>query len=375
MSTLDRHVLARGLRLTAVIGAAVFGILVGGQAAVFLGRGAPPEALGELLLPLAVFAAPLVIPLAISAAVMAVIGEMHRSGQLQALGAAGLSPLRAARALWPLVLGGALLAGVLAHSVLPGALAGLREGRERFLGTAVELRVAQRRPIDLEQGRIWAGDAERGRLRDLVVSIRDADGSTLVFAPSGRWRRHQSATGADQPTLVLDRAVALRQAAGGGLTRIDTGRLTLVQPADADGDETRRDHPETWATGRLWQRWRAGPPQTATRSEAWLEFNNAALALHTRLFLPVSVVALSLLAVGLALALRRGEALLAIAIMAVATLASVQPAVAYIKSGTRGPKSDPLWLLLPPALLMLAVAVVLIRRAGRPGALLPRAGA
>jgi lipopolysaccharide export LptBFGC system permease protein LptF len=363
MTLLDRYVLGLVGRRTAVLAGVFYAILVGGQGILFAGRGVPLESLPALLVPLVLFATPLVLPLALGSALLVSLGGMHRDGELQALAAAGLRPLRAVRSLGLLVLAAALVAALLAHLVLPRAMADIRDSRERFLSAAVGQRVADRRPISLGEGvQVWADAAEGGRLSGVTARIAGDDGQTVAFAPRARWQQS-----GDDLRFTMEDVV---------LVRIEAGvPTTLRMPSwTVDQLEEREQalNPDSLPTGELWPLATAKPEPGSTTG--WRTYNNARLALELRLILPLAVVCLAVFAAGVGVVAGIGEALVAVGVMALLTVGCLYPAIGYTKSGVSSPKADPAWLLLPPLIAITAVGIWCLLRAGRPGTLLPRRG-
>ena len=152
MTTLDRMILWLAVRRMLVFLGALFAVLVGGQAAYLTGQGAPPELMIDLVVPLMWFTLPLILPMGVAAACLHIAGAMHREAQFQALAAAGIGPLRVLRACAIPIAIAAITGGMLAHLVLPPAMARLHEGRSQLAGALVDMRVAQRRAFSLDRG-------------------------------------------------------------------------------------------------------------------------------------------------------------------------------------------------------------------------------
>lgn len=146
--TLDRHLsrrLLRGATLIATAVVVVFLALDAFMALPLLARSAPLALKAEFFLARLPALLNVAIPVAALAAVLATVAPMLGRGEFTALGAAGIDPRRATRAL----LAGCLLIGivdaVLADRVTPGATAHAIAVQDRLAGQTRE-------------GRVWRGD-------------------------------------------------------------------------------------------------------------------------------------------------------------------------------------------------------------------------
>ena len=79
-------------------------------------------------------------------------------------------------------------------------------------------------------------------------------------------------------------------------------------------------------------------------------YNNARLTAQFRFFLPISLIAFSLLAMGLGLAYGTDQNLPGIVIIVVVVAAVVYPTFGYVKTNSSQPQLNPGWILWPPAI-------------------------
>ena len=191
MRVLDRQVLGETARLfvfyalgyLALVSLAAGGRLVNGGAPLLDVLVTLPDQLA--------FPATLALPLALVTAIINTLGRMREDGELLALSAAGISPLRAAAAMTPLVLAVLVLVAALAHLALPSAYREWREGLSSLLRSAVATQVARGRAIvdDADRGlSVAAVSADGHQLQQVFANVVQADGSRVaLFAPTARW--------------------------------------------------------------------------------------------------------------------------------------------------------------------------------------------
>lgn len=361
MSVLARHVLRRLLARLAMFLAIFLGVLVGGQLAVFIGRGAPPASLGTITVFMLLMALPMALPMALGSAVLATFGEMRRDGELQALAAAGIDPLRAVLRAWPVVLGGVLLSALLWHWVMPNAMWGIRDHSARVFQAMVATRVSDMQPI-WSDGRTsaWAADEEGGALDDLFVVQWDHEGHTTVFAPHAGW---ELVAGGMRFTLD-DVQVAHRKRLGELAVGSAPGWSGVIDPAGSMAgrrDPSQRE-PDTVSTRRAVRILAEERAAGRHRGSDCSRYNNARLTLHLRFFMPVGLLCLCVFAAGVALAFGAAESLLAIGVVVAAAALSAYPAIGYVKTGSSRTQIDPGVLLWLPSLAMAALGWWMLRR-------------
>jgi lipopolysaccharide export LptBFGC system permease protein LptF len=360
MSVLSRHVLRRLLARLALFLAIFLGVLVGGQLAVFIGRGAPPTALGTIAVFMLLMALPMALPMALGSAVLATFGEMRRDGELQALAAAGIDPLRAVLRVWPVVVGGVLLSALMWHWVMPNAMWGIRDHSARVFQAMVATKVSDMQPIWSDgTTSAWAADEDGGSLVDLFVVQWDADSHTTVFSPRASW---ELAGGGMRFTLddvqVAHRRRLGEMAVGGapswsGVVDPAGGMAGRRNPADRE--------PDTVSTRRAFSILAQERVLGRHRGNDCSRYNNARLTLHLRFFMPVGLLCLCIFAAGVAMAFGAAESLLAITVVVAAAALSAYPAIGYVKTGASRSQMDPGLLLWLPGLAMAALGWWMLR--------------
>ena len=103
--------------------------------------------------------------------------------------------------------------------------------------------------------------------------------------------------------------------------------------------------------------------RTAPRSGPGCDrFNNARLALHLRLYLPIALFCYALFAVGLAMVFATSEGLAAVAITVVVVALATYPAIGFVKTNTNAQQMDPGFLLWTPGLLLAALGWWMLQR-------------
>jgi len=364
ITTLSRHVLARvGGRFIALFLAFV-GVFLGGQFTLIMAKGIPPEACLPVLESTLLLAVSLALPLGLTTAILLVCGALARDGEIRALAAGGISHLRVLRALAPLVLAGVIGSAVLAHVIMPQAMAGWRENQGRLFKAAVARYVAKREAIPIEEAgggqvRIWARAVAGNTLSDLYLVQRDGDHVLTLFSPTTQWTAGPQGLVLQAPKLHLLRMPA-ESAVGAGADRSVlageiAGYTSWPISRSAKGES---ESPDGMPTAQVLALVRAGPSADPKQRNV---YNNARLSLHLRLFLPLSIVVFALLAAGIGLTFAATDNLIGVLLVVALVALSALPAIQYVKTQVDHPHASPGWLLWPPALVCLLTGIWLCR--------------
>ena len=136
------------------------------------------------------FPASIIIPLALTAAIIATLGRMRDDGEMTALQAAGVSSLRVVWGLTPLLFVNLLVVGALSHLALPKAYQQFRETKTALLRQAIAAKVARQQSIFSADGlSLAASGAHQQELSHVFIRHRDETGRiTLGYAPQADWR-------------------------------------------------------------------------------------------------------------------------------------------------------------------------------------------
>ena len=340
--TLARYVLRlAGARF--IMHFAVFmGVLVGGQFAVLLSRGVPPEAAAPVLVTLAMFSLPLAFPLALSTALLVSLGAMNHDGELRALAAGGVSHHAVIRRLLPLIAVGVLISAFLAHFIMPRAVADIRDVKGQLLRTAIAERVASGEPVlNQNDSTVWVGAAEGGQLSD--VHAMQVNGGTFVaaYAPRATWDLAEGGIRVEAHDLIL-----LQRDDQGKLLAVDAERWSYVYHEDSSLKG--KTEPDALSTPQVWQLAHQRPEPGQSRSV----YNDARLTLHFRFFLPLALAIFCCLAMGMGLAFGTAQNLLGVAILVVIVSLVSFPAFGYAKANNTRELINPGFLLWPPAILV-----------------------
>ena len=368
MKTLDRYILGRVSGRFLLLLVVFLGVVVGGQLGTFIGRGAPPEALLPIIPAALLLALPIAVPLAVATALLVAVGGMVRAGEFQALAAAGVDPRRVILRMWPFVAVMALFAGILAHIALPFAIRDIRANKGRILQAAIATQVANLKPIwDRDGISAWADNVQGRQLTDVYIRRVSAEGDFAAYAPRASW---SLTTDGIQFALEDVRLVEVKRS--GDLITGEAARYVIQRN---QGDGLLQTEPDAMSTPDVIRELR-----TAPRSGPGCDrFNNARLALHLRLYLPVALFCYALFAVGLALVFATSEGLAAVAITVVVVALATYPAIGFVKTNANAQQMDPGFLLWTPGLLLAALGWWMLRRpqqardlCGRPVALVVR---
>jgi len=323
-------------------------VLVGGQLASLINRGAPPETLLPVAMFMALLALPLALPMALASAVLVVLGAMRRDGELQALATAGIDPVRAAFRLWPFVVAGMLLSALLWHAVMPAAMKGMRSHAASIFQAMIAQRVAAMQPVWSSDGvSAWAGQVEGQEMHDMFLIRKDqgSEGFTAMFAPRADWD-----LGANGVRFEL-KDVRLYHHQGNQVAVVDSPLWSAAINPEERGGKINRE-PDTMSTRRVWATLQAEKLAGQDRGIECAQYNNARLTLHLRFWMPVATACFCLFAAGFALAFGAAESLVAVGVVAVAVAVAVYPAIGFVKTGTRYPQMDPGLLLWLPGLTL-----------------------
>ncbi len=353
--TLARHVLtqcgARFLLLFAIF----LLVLVGGQLGIFISQGVPPEACLPIVEQLVEISLPIALPLALATAILVIIGAMNQDGELRALASSGVSHLAVVVRVLPLV--GVAMAACLAltHIIMPSAVAGIRGAKGRLAQTLIAQKVAIDEAV-MEKGgvSVWVGAADGDQLTDIRALVTRSGGEFIaVFAPHAHWSLSSKGI-----NLVFEDAQLMQRRADGRLTTIDAP----VWPYLWEGDQgTGQSEPDGMPTARVIELVEHPPAPGADPSN----YNNARLTLQFRFFLPASLLAFALLAIGIGLTYGTSQNLPGVVIMVVVVALTIYPAFGYVKTNVSHAQINPGWLLWPPAGAVAALGLWLLWRPDR----------
>lgn len=341
MRTLDRYVQEKVAGRYALLLLIFLGVVIGGQLATFIGRGAPPEALLPIIPASLLLGLPIAVPLAVATALLVSIGSMARSGEFQALSAAGIDPKRVILRMWPFVLRSALLVGLLAHVAMPFAIRDIRANKGRILQAAIATQVANLRPIYDRQGvSAWANHVDGRRLTDVYVRRIAKEGDLAAFAPRASWELTSHGI-----EFRLEDVRLLEVRATGDVVSGEAAHYVVYSD---QGEGLLTTEPDAMSTPAVIDTLRSAP----RRGKDCSDFNNARLTLHLRFYLPFALFAYALFAAGLALVFAMSESLAAIAVTVVVVAIATYPAIGFVKSNPDMPQADPGFLLWGPGVLL-----------------------
>jgi lipopolysaccharide export LptBFGC system permease protein LptF len=340
--TLSRYILRRTTARFLLLFAVFMGVLVGGQVALLLGRGVPPEACLPMFQALALLSLPIALPVALASAILVVIGGMVQDGEFRALASSGVGHRRVLVRMTPLLLGAILLCGLLTHVVMPLGIADMRANKGKLLQTAIASRVAEGESMVQDKGMgVWAQAADGAHLEGVRALLTRGDEYIAIFAPRARWVL------ADKGIhLECEDVQMLVRTPGKQVMSLDTSRYAyLFDQSLSRRDELNPDSLSTWRVMELAQQ----VPGPGDKHDV---YNNARLTLQFRWFLPLSLIAFALLAMGLGLAFGTDQNLLGVLIIVVVVAVVVYPTFGYVKTRTDHPQMNPAFLLWPPAALV-----------------------
>ncbi len=340
--TLSRYVLKRTAARFLLLFIVFMGVLVGGQMALLLGRGIPPEACLPMAQAMGLLSLPVALPIALATAILVILGSMNQDGELRALAASGVGHRKVLVRIIPLIIGAVLLCGALTHVVMPLGMADMRANKGRLLQTAIASRVAEGESmIDRKGLSVWVGAADGRQLEDVRALMTQRQEFIAIYSPRAQWVL------ADKGIhLECEDVQMLIRQPGKHVVALNTSRYAYL----FDDDLARSDklNPDTLSTSDVIKMVEDVPGPDESHSD----YNNARLTLHFRFFLPLSLIAFSLLAMGLGLAYGTDQNLPGIIIIVVIVAAVVYPTFGYVKSNSSAPQINPGFIMWPPAVVV-----------------------
>jgi lipopolysaccharide export LptBFGC system permease protein LptF len=340
--TLSRYVLSRTTARFVLLFIVFMGVLVGGQLAIMLGRGVPPEACLPMIQALSLLSLPIALPLALATAILVIIGGMNQDGEFRALAASGVGHRKVIWRIFPLIILVVIGCGVMTHVIMPLGIADIRANKGRLLQTAVASRVAEGEPIIERKGlSVWVGSNDGSKLVDVRALMTHNKEFIAVYSPQAQWVLAEQGI-----HLECNDVQMLVRQPGKHVMVLDTERYAYL----FDDDLTRGDKidPDALSTANVLALAAKIPEGNASHSV----YNNARLTLQFRFFLPISLIAFSLLAMGLGLVYGTDQNLLGIVIIVVVVTAVGYPAFGYVKTNSAQPQINPGWIMWPPAALV-----------------------
>ncbi|TVR12552.1 MAG: LptF/LptG family permease [Planctomycetota bacterium] len=379
LGTIDRVIIREVLKLLLIYSGGFLVLFAIAISAPLVNRGAP---LWDVLLFLPnqlVFPAILAIPLALITALLSTLARMREDGEVIALMASGVNPLRFCYATAPIVLASSFLVLVLSHVVMPAAFQNYDREKGRLIRQAMATTVARQEPIYQihtrdqqvtlaahsaagatlehvfawrtdEHGRLFVGyapraewsyaqDHEHGQTHDLL-GLNLIDVRTLGFTPDHIFHgtRSDTTTSAIIAGTLPYWSLALQQDTGGGRMRPD------ATPSPTLRREIRKLKAENGSDSRL---------------------RRLQLAYHLRWLVAGGIPAWWLFATGIALTVPARSRLVAIVIGLFTVTGSILPAIGIVR-GMRGHLAiHPSIILWSPLILVALIGILMIWRRTR----------
>ncbi len=342
LDTLARYILKRTTLRFLLLFAVFMGVMVGGQIALLLGRGVPPEACLPMILAMSLLSVPIALPVSLATAILVVLGGMVQDGEFRALAASGVSHHRVLIRIVPLIVGAIMLCGLLTHVIMPMGIADMRANNGKLLQSAIASRVAEGEPmVDHKGMSVWVGSADGPRLQDVRAMVKRGDEQIALYSPEAHWVLTDQGVHLE----CSDVQMMVRQP-GKHLMTMDTERYSYL--FDSELAKRQGINPDSMSTADVLALTRILPKG----KESHGVYNNARLTMHFRFFLPLSLITFALLAMGLGLAFGTDQNLPGVIIIVVIVALVVYPTFGYVKNQTSKPQIDPSFILYPPAILV-----------------------
>jgi len=353
--TLARYILWQCATRFLLLFAIFLSVLVGGQLGIFISQGVPPEACLPIVQQLLEISLPIALPLALVTAILVIIGTMNQEGELRALASSGVSHLTVAVRVLPLVAVAMVACLFLTHIIMPSAVAGIRASKGRLAQTLIAQKVAIDEPVMEKSGiSVWVGSADGDKLKDVRALVTRPDTFIAVFAPQAHWTLSSKGI-----NLEFEDVQLMQHRSDGHLTTVDAPTWEYLW--EGDQGTPGQSEPDGMPTGKVIELVKHPPGANDDPSN----YNNARLTLHFRFFLPVSLLAFSLFAIGLGLTYGTSQNLPGVVIVVVVVAMAIYPAFGYVKTNVSHPQINPGWLLWPPAALIGGIGLWLMWRPDR----------
>lgn len=340
--TLSRYILRRTTMRFFLLFAVFMGVLVGGQIALLLGRGVPPEACLPMMQALSLLSLPIALPISLATAILVVLGGMVQDGEFRALASSGVGHRRVLIRLIPLIIGAIMLCGALTHVVMPMGIKDMRANKGKLLQTAIASRIASGDAMFEQKGMsVWVTAADGAQLHEVRAMLTQGQELITIYAPQANWSLANKGI-----HLECQNVQMMVRNPGNHFMSMDTERYSYL----FDSDLNRRDRlePDSMSTPEVMALTEKIPPIGENQST----YNNARLTLQFRYFLPLSLIAFSLLAMGLGLTFGTDQNLPGVVIIVVVVAAVVYPTFGYVKNYTDQPQIHPAFILWPPAMVV-----------------------
>ena len=379
IGTIDRVIIGEVCKLLLIYSVGFLILFAVAIAAPLVNRGAP---LLDVLLFLPnqlVFPAILAVPLALITALLSTLARMREDGELIALMASGVSPLRFCYATAPIVVAASLLVLVLAHVVMPAAFQNYEREKGRLIRQAMATTVARQEPIyqirEDDQHTTLAAHSAAGNMLEHVFAWRtDEQGRLWVgYAPRAEWAVSQDPDADNDQDVLSLNLIDVR------MLGFNAGQLSGAKPESGVASAIIAGTLPRWSlalqqesgSGRLRP---DATPSAALRDEIrQLKANNGSdsrlrrlqLAYHLRWLVAGGIPAWWLFATGIALTVPARSRLVAIVIGLFTVTGSLLPSVGIVR-GMRGHLPvHPSLILWTPLVLVAIIGIVLIWRRTR----------
>ena len=340
--TLSRYILRRTTMRFFLLFAVFMGVLVGGQIALLLGRGVPPEACLPMIQALSLLSLPVALPISLATAILVVLGSMVQDGEFRALASSGVGHRQVLIRLLPLIIGAIIVCAALTHVVMPMGIKDMRANKGKLLQTAIASRIASGDAMFEQKGMsVWVTAADGAQLQEVRAMLTQGQELIAIYAPQANWSLAEKGI-----HLECQNVQMMVRNPGKHFMSMDTERYSYL----FDSDMTRRNRlePDSMSTPEVM----ALTKEIPQIGESHSVFNNARLTVEFRFFLPLSLLAFSLLAMGLGLTFGTDQNLPGVIIIVVVVAAVVYPTFGYVKNYTDLPQLHPAFILWPPAIIV-----------------------
>jgi lipopolysaccharide export LptBFGC system permease protein LptF len=188
---------------------------------------------------------------------------------------------------------------------------------------------------------VWVTAADGAQLHEVRAMLTQGQELIAIYAPQANWSLANKGI-----HLECQNVQMMVRNPGNHFMSMDTERYSYLFNSDLN----RRDHlePDSMSTPEVMALTEKVPPLSENQSV----YNNARLTVQFRYFLPLSLIAFSLLAMGLGLTFGTDQNLPGVVIIVVVVAAVVYPTFGYVKNYTDQPQIHPAFILWPPAMVV-----------------------
>ncbi len=340
-----------------------------------LHKGAPISAVFSFIPFQLLYTSPILIPLALCTAVLALIGRMREDGEILALRASGISAWSVVKGILPLIIVIGLLVSLIQQIILPEIALAIRQGKSDMVKQGITTRINRGEHVwrNSSQGHMLMAQGTDGvNLHHLVGHNKSAHRDLFIYAPLGTWRYDGNLHLEFQDMRLMD----IRRKEDGSLSEVITANIPRPSDIIETGGNSQRqqDKPDVKSFSQLQADIQGLRQKLRDIRRPGYDIHNRAhrvtqealrahqLEWHMRVSAPYAILAYYLIAAGLALSIPIRNRLLAIFIGISLIMANFLPGMIATNGLGQYLRFNPAVLVWVPNTITAVAGLFLIRR-------------